>query len=343
MAALPVLVRDDSAARLESELIPRSEYPQPQFQRAEWMNLNGIWEFEFDDENAGAGRTLGRRKAASFTVPFWFRSVLRVPLSGIGDHHFHPYSWYRRQFEIPGRLGRPPGAATLRRRRLQVDGLGERATGRRARGRTHAIPLRYHPPAYKDTNSVTVRVEDPPSDRYLPRGKQHWEETSASIFYTRTTGIWQTVWLEPVGDSYLERVSVDAADRRHGDFRRHRSPAREDLQLFATVRHRDTVVAMGMAQVLGRESNCSRGCSRPATCGRRNRRTCTTYVRTARGDEVLDRVRVLLRIPDRFGPGRPGDAERRARVPEDGAGPGLLAGEHAHAAVRRGHPGRHPH
>jgi beta-galactosidase/beta-glucuronidase len=58
------------------------------------------------------------------------------------------------------------------------------------------------------SNSVVVRAEDPPTDRYIPRGKQHWEATPVSIFYARTTGIWQTVWLEPVGASHLEKVRI---------------------------------------------------------------------------------------------------------------------------------------
>ena len=69
-------------------------------------------------------------------------------------------------------------------------------------------------PLLKDgANALVVRAEDPPTDRFIPRGKQYWKEKSESIFYTRTTGIWQTVWLEAVGDSlanieklYLERL-----------------------------------------------------------------------------------------------------------------------------------------
>jgi hypothetical protein len=53
-----------------------------------------------------------------------------------------------------------------------------------------------------------VRAEDPPTDRYIPRGKQHWEPQAASIFYARTTGIWQTVWLEPVSPSHLESIRI---------------------------------------------------------------------------------------------------------------------------------------
>ena len=55
---------------------------------------------------------------------------------------------------------------------------------------------------------LVVRAEDPPTDRYIPRGKQHWEAAPASIFYARTTGIWQTVWLEPVSISHLESMRI---------------------------------------------------------------------------------------------------------------------------------------
>src|SRR6202167_182124 len=57
-------------------------------------------------------------------------------------------------------------------------------------------------------NILTVRAHFPPTDRYIPRGKQFWEPKSKSIFYTRTSGIWQPVWMEPVGASYLDRVKI---------------------------------------------------------------------------------------------------------------------------------------
>ena len=101
------------------------------------------------------------------------------------------------------------------------------------------------------TNSVTVRVEDPPSDRYLPRGKQHWEEKSESIFYTRTTGIWQTVWIEPVGSSYLEKVKVDATIDGTATFEARIARPEGDLQLAATVRWKGELIATSIAQVFG--------------------------------------------------------------------------------------------
>src|SRR5690349_1255963 len=79
---------------------PRPEYPEPQFQREQWLNLNGAWEFEFDDANAGldADWAGGNRKfTRTITVPFCFESKA----GGIGDTSFHPWAWYRRTLEIP--------------------------------------------------------------------------------------------------------------------------------------------------------------------------------------------------------------------------------------------------
>ena len=56
-----------------------------------------------------------------------------------------------------------------------------------------------------------MRAHFPPTDRYIPRGKQFWEPKSKSIFYTRTSGIWQPVWMEPVGASYLDSVKITPA------------------------------------------------------------------------------------------------------------------------------------
>ena len=80
--------------------IPRPEYPQPQFQREAWLNLNGPWEFEFDDGNVGVDQgwaSGGHRFTRTITVPFAFESRL----SGIGDTSFHPWVWYRRSFSVP--------------------------------------------------------------------------------------------------------------------------------------------------------------------------------------------------------------------------------------------------
>ena len=79
---------------------PRPEYPQPQFEREDWLNLNGNWEFEFDDGNVGLREhweTGHQPFSHNIVVPFCFES----PASGIGDPGPHSHAWYRRQFHLP--------------------------------------------------------------------------------------------------------------------------------------------------------------------------------------------------------------------------------------------------
>jgi beta-galactosidase/beta-glucuronidase len=85
---------------LSAQEIPRAEYPQPQFQREQWLTLNGRWEFEFDDANVGLEQNWasGAKKfSRTILVPYCFESKL----SGIADTSFHPWVWYRRSFSVP--------------------------------------------------------------------------------------------------------------------------------------------------------------------------------------------------------------------------------------------------
>jgi beta-galactosidase/beta-glucuronidase len=189
-----------SASVLMAVEVPRAEYPQPQFQREYWMTLNGPWEFEFDDANAGLEENWfeGNRKfTKSILVPFSPEGAK----SGIGDTAFHPYVWYRRTFTIPpewkGRRVLLNFGAVDYRAKVWVNG---RKAGEHEGGST---PFRFDitPLLRSGPNTVTVRADDPPTDRTIPRGKQYWEPKSRGIFYTRTTGIWQPVWLEAAGAS----------------------------------------------------------------------------------------------------------------------------------------------
>ncbi len=85
-----VLLFAAAALLAAADAVPRPEYPQPQFQRDRWMSLNGTWEFEFDNDNAGlaARWSDGSRKfSRTILVPFCPES----PRSGIGDPGFHPW------------------------------------------------------------------------------------------------------------------------------------------------------------------------------------------------------------------------------------------------------------
>ena len=187
--------------------LPRAEYPRPQFERADWLNLNGEWEFEWDDADAGLreGWYRGERRLAKrIVVPFAFQSKL----SGIGETDFHDVMWYRRSFRVPsGWRGKRVllhfGAVDYR---AQVWVNGEKA-GDHEGGH---VPFRFEiTHLLKGGNNIlVVRAADPSTDRFIPRGKQYWKPKSAGIFYTRTSGIWQTVWLEPVARSFIRSVRI---------------------------------------------------------------------------------------------------------------------------------------
>jgi len=207
---------------LKAEL-PRPEYPRPQFRRPEWANLNGEWAFVFDDEDAGRDdgwhrvsaedlRSGDSRFDRRITVPFCYQSRL----SGIGDTSFHDVVWYARTFTLP------PKEAEGARWLLHFGAVDYRAVVW-VNGAQVASHEGGHTPFSADVthalregeNVLVVRAEDPSRDATIPRGKQYWKEESEGIFYTRTTGIWQTVWLEPVSARRISSLrltpDVDAA------------------------------------------------------------------------------------------------------------------------------------
>jgi beta-galactosidase/beta-glucuronidase len=204
--------------------VPRPEYPRPQFRRPDWTNLNGEWAFAFDDEDVGLSQRWYRVAAGDLrshdspfdrriTVPFCYQSRL----SGIGDTAFHDVVWYARTFESPVA---DSGEQCL----LLHFGAVDYQAAVWVNGEQIAFHEGGHTPfsadithaLRKEENVIVVRAEDPSRDVSIPRGKQYWKEESEGIFYTRTTGIWQTVWLEPVkNDTRIDALrltpDVDAA------------------------------------------------------------------------------------------------------------------------------------
>ena len=182
----------------------RNEYPRPQFRRKQWTNLNGIWQFEFDDREEGdrQGWHTGREFSRTIRVPFCFQSEL----SGIGDKDFHDLVWYRRTFQLPEGCGD--------RRLLLHFGAVDYTAWVWVNGRLVAMHEGGHTPFTAEIthvvvpgeNEIVVKCRDYSKDVTLPRGKQYWKKDSERIFYTRTTGIWQTVWMEAVSHAYLEKV-----------------------------------------------------------------------------------------------------------------------------------------
>jgi beta-galactosidase/beta-glucuronidase len=169
-------------------------YPRPQLERAEWFDLDGEWEFALDPE-------------ALWNLPHqpgWDRRI-RVPFSpetaasGVNHPGFYRACWYRRQFDAP-KLG--PGdrlilhfCAVDYRAKVWVNGnLAAEHEG----GYT---PFCADITSYvneSEPQTVTVWAHDDPADLSKPRGKQDWQLHPHSIWYPRTTGIWQPVWMERV-------------------------------------------------------------------------------------------------------------------------------------------------
>lgn len=185
-------------------LQPRAEYPRPQFARERWLNLNGEWAFEFDDGNVGEreGWPSGERAfSRTIVVPYCYQSES----SGIGETAFHDIVWYRRSFRLP--------ADYAGSRILLHFGAVDYEARVWVNGKLVASHEGGHTPFQADItdaladgdNALVVRAVDYSRDVTLPRGKQFWEEKSAGIFYTRTTGIWQTVWIEPVAETHVAR------------------------------------------------------------------------------------------------------------------------------------------
>jgi beta-galactosidase/beta-glucuronidase len=185
--------------------IPRPEYPRPQFVRDLWLNLNGEWEFAFDDNNAGLGLGWhdGRELPLRIIVPFGYQTKL----SGINDKSIHECVWYARTFEV---LDEWQGQDLL----LNFGAVDYASTvwinGQEVgHNRGGHVPFQFDIAPYVKTgaNRLTVRVEDS-QDPQQPRGKQSHTGLPHAIDYYCTTGIWQTVWLEPVPSMRIEEIKT---------------------------------------------------------------------------------------------------------------------------------------
>ncbi len=181
----------------------RTEYPRPQLIREQWINLNGIWEFEFDEKNIGLKEEWYQKRTSFSTninVPFAYQA----PKSGIGNIKNCSIVWYKRKFSVqknPGRRYLLHFGAVDYICDVYINGtLAGSHEGGHTSFELDVTNL------LKIENEIAVRVFDPLKDEYIPRGKQTWEDKSNGIWYTNTTGIWQTVWLEEVDESYIKKV-----------------------------------------------------------------------------------------------------------------------------------------
>ncbi len=193
--------------------IPRPEHPRPQFERKEWINLNGSWSYTFDFGKSGmhAGRELYKSRGfkEKITVPFCPESKL----SGVGHTDFIEAMWYHRTIKIPaswrGKRTLLHFGAVDHESEVFIDGVSAGTHFGGTSSFSHEI-TRFVTPGGR--HHLVVRVRDDACEgRYYaaqPRGKQSPKYQSHGCHYTRTTGIWQTVWLEAVGTLELKDVQI---------------------------------------------------------------------------------------------------------------------------------------
>ncbi len=195
-----------------SQDIPRPEHPRPQLLRAEWLNLNGQWQFaETNDRNDESFLQDGNFPD-SINVPFCRESKL----SGLERRGFMKNVWYKRTFDAPKDWKSPRIRLHFNacdwHTRVWLNGeyLGEHTGGN--------APFWFDitDEIQNKDNVITVHAFDDSASALQPLGKQSIREESYAIFYTRTTGIWQTVWLEGVGETFIRnlRISPDPDSSR---------------------------------------------------------------------------------------------------------------------------------
>ncbi len=219
---------------------PRPEYPRPQLVRRDWLCLNGEWQFEIDASDSGLGRGLLQRELRDrIIVPFCPESSL----SGVAHTNFMNAVWYRRTVTIPE-------AWAGQRPLLHFQAVDYDATvwvngvevGRHRGGFTPFTCDLAGVASPGKTITIVVRARDDHRSPQ-PRGKQSQRYANYGCLYTRTTGIWQTVWMEPVPDLALSRPRL-TPDVANSVIRLEQriSNNRPGLQLRAILRDADGVV-----------------------------------------------------------------------------------------------------
>lgn len=184
--------------------IPRKEHPNPQFERQNWENLNGIWEFEIDKSNSGKDRELykAEKYGSEILVPFCPESSL----SGIGETDFLNSVWYKRTIcikETDELVFLHIGACDY----YTTVYVNCKEVGTHKGGYTSfAFDITDYVKAGE--NTVVINAQDDNRSGRQPRGKQSSLYYSNVCDYTRTTGIWQTVWVEYVPKKHIKNFKI---------------------------------------------------------------------------------------------------------------------------------------
>jgi|DewCreStandDraft_4_1066084.scaffolds.fasta_scaffold00770_7 beta-galactosidase/beta-glucuronidase len=267
--------------------LPRPEHPRPTLVRDHWHNLNGVWAFAFDPDCSGEARGWFQEPHGDRTIVVPF--VHQAPLSGIGDPAQVDCVWYWRLFQVPaewlaGRLLLHFGAVDYEAT-VWVNGQQQGSH----RGGFTPFTLDITEACHPGENLLAVRAFDPISPA-IPSGKQS-ERESYGCKYTRSTGIWQTVWLEPVPGLSVRQPAI-MASLKEGTVRI-TAPVHGDPS-GARVR---VTVSRGGHQIARAEADASSGSARleiavpgPVAWGPGSPELYDLTLEALRGSEALDRA-----------------------------------------------------
>ncbi|QGZ37886.1 glycosyl hydrolase family 2 [Pseudoduganella flava] len=243
------------------------EYPRPQLVRDNWQSLNGMWQFAYDDERRYCRPDQNIEWTHEIRVPY----APETKLSGIHDMGFHEVVWYRLEFDMDSRDERTIlhfGAVDYEAKVWVNDRLVAQHQG----GHTSFSADITDALVEGKRQVIVLRAEDDPHDLAKPRGKQDWQLEPHSIWYPRTTGIWQTVWLEQVPATYIRQVrwtphfdgfEIGCEVRAGGD-------RREKLTVEVKLWHGKNLLADDEYKLMGQEANRKIAISDPGIDDSRN-------------------------------------------------------------------------
>lgn len=246
----PVACETESAAKTRTV-----GYPRPQFERVGWICLNGFWDFALDREAQWAlPEQVDWNAETQILVPF----APETPASGIEDTTFYKACWYRTTFDAP-RLGEKQrlilhfGAVDTN---ATVWVNGKLAVEHQGGYTPFSADITHHL-VEPGPQTVIVRAEDDPHELAKPRGKQDWHLNPHSIWYPRTTGIWQTVWLEVIPETHIGAIrwTPNVEQWTIGFQALIKGPLRNDMRLNVRLEAGDVLLADDVYTVVAGEVN----------------------------------------------------------------------------------------